>query len=404
MLAGINLGVGLLVAGLVTFILVWVFLRLFPRSQQFRQDQMTPFVLPDPTDSNDAVLVIQSGGRVQHLNNVARRLFGLGDNDTADLERLVRLARPSNDFLALCTKEGQKRITVGGQLTEATSYRMPGLYPVTLLTLRPLDLTSALATGSGETSSAILRTITDFNQAIAGNLNLDATLEAILENVGRLVSADILEIKVWDERSQAMIPYRYVQRSDQTRKLLRSEYSQLGDYSIPLIAQRKSIFIAETDEYVALKSNGNTQPATIKSYLGVPLLVADQMIGTLEVGQTSAGVLSQYNVELLNLIAGQSAIAVRNAMLYETEQRRTVELTGLANLAQAVTVGQDLKELFERLVKSITPLFNVEIIGFLLYDEDKHTLEGQSHFKGFLRTLWRCIVPPSLLSSLQTIC
>jgi GAF domain-containing protein len=39
-------------------------------------------------------------------------------------------------------------------------------------------------------------------------------------------------------------------------------------------------------------------------------------------------------------------------------------------------------EIFTRLVESVSPLFKTEIIGFLLYDEDKRTLEGKNPFKG----------------------
>ena len=82
------------------------------------------------------------------------------------------------------------------------------------------------------------------------------------------------------------------------------------------------------------------------------------------------------------MVAGQIGMALRNAMLYEQERRRTVELSGLANLAQAVTAIREPQELFARLVESVAPLFDVEVVGFLLYDENKRTLEGQVPFRG----------------------
>jgi PAS domain S-box-containing protein len=386
MFAGINLGIGFLVAGLVTFILVWVFLRLFPRNLQLWQEQQRLLKLPDASESGDAIIVIQSGGRVQQMNHAARKLFGLGESDNANLERLKQLAHPANDFLTLCVKEGQKRITIGTQLTEATSYRIPGLYPVTILTLSPLDLTSAISAESGESSFAALRTITDFAQAITRTLNIDVTLEAIFENVERLIPADLFEIKIWDEQSQTLIPYRFILGSDQTRLLLRSKFSLFEDFTTSLIESKEPICIPETpDNYQEPQNNGTTGESlqiSIKSYVGIPLLVHEQFVGTIELGQVNTGKFSHNDVELLNLVAGQIAVALHNAILYETEQRRTLELTGLANLAQAIGVGQEMKDLFERLVKSIAPLFEVEIVGFLLHDEEKRTLEGQIPFQG----------------------
>jgi GAF domain-containing protein len=43
---------------------------------------------------------------------------------------------------------------------------------------------------------------------------------------------------------------------------------------------------------------------------------------------------------------------------------------------------QDYANLFSRLIETITPLFSVEVLGFLLYDESKRTLEGQNPFRG----------------------
>ena len=129
-------------------------------------------------------------------------------------------------------------------------------------------------------------------------------------------------------------------------------------------------------------ANGATEPYSVRSYIGIPLLDGGNLIGTLEVGQSAENSFSQHDLELLHLVSGQAAVAIRNALLYEGEQQRTTELTGLANLAQAVSVSQDMKDLFERLVKSISPLFDVEILGFLLFDEGKRTLEGQIPFQG----------------------
>ena len=386
MFAGLNLGIGFLIAGLVTFILVYIFLRLFPLNLQFRQDQQKILQIPDVSETSDAILVIQSGGKVQQINNNARNLFGLGENDAVILERLTSITRPENDFLELCVKEGQKRITIGGQLTEATSFRIPGIYPATILTLKPLDLATSLVPESGESSPAILRIITDFIQTISGTLDFDVTLKAIFENVERLIPADLLEIKIWDELSQILIPYRYIQGSDRTKLLLRSKFSLFGDYTIPLVEKLEPIFRAETPEINREPqfngTGGKSQQISIKSYIGMPLLIDERLVGTIELGQVSTGTFSQHDVELLNLVVGQIAVAVHNAALYEAEQRRTKELTGLASLAQAIGVGQEMKDLFERLVKSIAPLFDVEIVGFLLHDEDKRTLEGQIPFQG----------------------
>ncbi len=381
---GLGLGLVLVVVGLVFVLLVRVLLRLLlPGNQTSANLSTSSLAYPDSSEQKDAVIIIQGGGRIEYMNESARQLFGLHENDQVDLERLTRYARPSDEFLSLLSKESQKRISIGTQLTEATSYRVPGLSPLMMVILRNLDLAPAFSVGDdGQVSASILRLITDFGQSITNNLNLKATLQAILENVGRLISADTLELKVWDEANQLLVPYRYEGRSGEPRTLRHVERSYFGNYADALLKAHKPLLLSQTISGEEESANGATEPYSVRSYIGIPLLDGKNLVGTLEVGQSAENSFSQHDLELLHLVAGQAAVAIRNALLYEAEEQRTAELTGLANLAQAVSVSQDMKELFERLVKSVSPLFDVEIIGFLLYDEGRRTLEGQIPFQG----------------------
>ena len=379
---GLGPGLGLVLIGLVFVLLVLLLLRLLPRNQADARVPLSAFATPEDSELKDAVIIVQGGGRLEYLNTPARQLFGLREDEQADLERLTRYTRPSNDFLSLFSKESQKRISIGSQLTEATSYRIPGLSQLMLVALRDLDLSPALSMGDGQVSASILRVITDFGQAVAASLDLEATLQAVLENVGRLISADVLEVKVWDDVNQSLIPYRYEGRSGVPRALRRTERSYFDKYSKSLLSDHKPLFLSQTEPGNNDTANGVTVPYKIRSYIGVPLLVDGELVGTLEIGQSTENSLNQHDMELLQLVSGQAAVAVRNALLFDVEQRRTTELTGLANLAQSVSPSQDMKDMFERLVKSIAPLFDVEILGFLLFDEDKRTLEGQIPFQG----------------------
>ena len=147
MFSGLGPGLGLVVAGLVVVLLIWVLLRFIPRAQDSAAIQASSLLPSGALESKDAILVVQSGGRIEYLNSSARKLFNLRENEQGDLERLARLVRPVNDFLTLCSKEGQKRISVGSQFLEAFSYRVPGLTPIMLVTLRNLDFAPVLSEG-----------------------------------------------------------------------------------------------------------------------------------------------------------------------------------------------------------------------------------------------------------------
>ena len=68
-------------------------------------------------------------------------------------------------------------------------------------------------------STQTLQTFTELTQAMAASLDLYKTLQAILENVEKILPADFLEITIWDAESEVFIPYRFAGFPGLERKL-----------------------------------------------------------------------------------------------------------------------------------------------------------------------------------------
>ncbi len=405
MFAGAGLGLVLILAGVVVTALVWAFLRLLPR-----RESASEAVLPSPaaiveSRSTDGVVMVETGGRVGYINELAQKWFGLQEGEIPDLERLARRVRPADEFLELCAGEGQRRLSVNGRLMEAVSYQVPGLNPAILVSLRTRELGPALGgTEGGQSSSTILNLVSEFNQAISSSLDLETTLNSIFLNVGRLVSADMLEIKLEDPGASQPHIYRYEESAGVSRTIP-VERSQFAGYSESLRASRQPVFVPDG------RINAEGAKTLIKSYIGIPLLAENELLGSLEVGQTTTSGLTRQDSAMLQLLAGQAALAIRNALRFKAEQGRVAELSGLAKLSQAAGAIRDMEELFTRLVESIAPLFNVEIVGFLIHREAEHVLQGQVPFQGLpsnVVAVYRSVIQPEsqaaqLLESRQTI-
>ena len=203
MSTGMILGIGLIITTLVFAVVGWSLMRLFPNRDSIAEIENTSQVRPEIDASGEAVLVIQAGGRVEYINPRAREWFGLQDDDAADIEQLARRVHPADEFLEVLATPGQKRVNVNGRLAEFTSYQVPGIYPKMLISLRGMELTPAFPSESADSSASIFKVIADFSQAITSNLDLETVLSSILENLDRLIPADIVEIKVWTAEAQA---------------------------------------------------------------------------------------------------------------------------------------------------------------------------------------------------------
>lgn len=394
MFAGQEVGLGLIIIALVLIVPVGIvlWLRRLPHNAASAPEITSSVVSPNSSNLNEAILIVQFGGRVEYVNDLAREWFGLREGEPADLERLVRRARPAEDILNLCAQQGQKRLSVGGRLVDATSYQVPGPYPVMLVTMRSVELAMSLSETGAD--SSILQTISDFGKNVSASLNLDDTLYAILLNVSHLVPADVLEVKIWDEASQSLIPYTL--ESSGSSHVVRASLSQFGELTSILRERQRSLLIPDT-RVPDLSLPELTGSSPVQSYLGLPLNVDGGLIGTLEIGHLTPNVLGQHDHDLVQLVSTQTAFSLRNAMVFASEQNRVAELNSLASLAQAFSASQDDTNIISRLVETIAPLFSVEILGFLLYDENKRTLEGQIPFQGLpehIVEIYRTTVQP----------
>jgi PAS domain S-box-containing protein len=380
-LDSVSLGMLLILTGLVFFLLVWGLPRLFPRLPNSAMSTTIPQNLTDASQHNHAVMVVQSGGRVNYVNAMARQWLDIHEGEQPNLEVLARRIRPTDDFLKLCTTEGQMRFSVNGRPLEAVSYQMPGPIPSLLVSLRRPDIASAQAGESTELSESELKILTDLSQSVAASLGLSATILALLENVERLVPADVLEIKLWNVEEKTLAPFHIGSGPGSEQCLEKGLPQSPAGYSAILVESRQTLFIPDTKTYKEVVP-ANSEQASLYSYLGLPLLAGNDLVGTLEVGLTKAEIFKQEELDILQLVVGQAAAAIRNASMLEAEKRRNTELSGLANLAQALGSTPEARDLYARLVNSIAPLFDVDVLGFLVYNENRRALEAQVPFVG----------------------
>ncbi|MFO7586125.1 MAG: GAF domain-containing protein [Anaerolineales bacterium] len=374
-------GIGLLIFGLVFVLGVWFVLRIVPRVRPAQLQPVQPSLI-QIQEHLDAFLIVQSGGRITYVNEIARTLFDLPENEYPSLDRIGRRVRPGEIFLEVCAAQGQARFSINGQLVDAVSYPLPGPIPSILVTIRQAKSPLAVASQDGLSETA-LKTVADFGQAVTSTLSLEATVHSILTHVEQLVAADFLEIKIWDEGLNRFIAYKMSGVGGAAREVLAGQETQFGDYARHVFSKKQELVFENTriENSVRFDANGPTVPP-MGSYIGIPLEAGGQLIGVLEVGIIPADSFSNDDVSLLRMVSGQAAVAIRNALLYENQERWTSQLLGLTNLSQTAGSLHNMRDLFSNLVDGLSPLFGVNMLGFLLYDEYRRSLEAQSPFFG----------------------
>lgn len=377
-IATVAIAVGGLMIGLV-----YLSARIFSRIRAPLIVEAPPVILDNVSSFDGAVIIARKGGKALHINDRARELFGF-NGEAPDLNRMARLAQPQEAFLELFATEGRASVTVADHPLEATSIRVPGEIQQFVVTLRESGQFAGLR--SDDRSTQAIAALAEVGRALSASLDLDATLNAVLQTVGRIVQYDLAEINLWEPEAQVLRPR--ARAGDRTYTIAlerRARFYQLDEgYSGWIARNKRALLIGDIERRADVRPKIDRAEFPFQSTVGVPLLYGkdNELIGTLELASFDRDAYSQQDVTLLETVAGQAAIAIRNAQLYAQQETRIAELSGLAQVAQTAATLADPRELYASLVDRIAKLMSVQICGFMLYDEGERALVGQPPFRG----------------------
>jgi PAS domain S-box-containing protein len=384
-LGSTTLGIIFIAIGVVFLLLTPLLLRLVPYLRRITQPTSSPSAIPTDLPPNEnAVLIVQAGGRVTYINDEAREWFNLLEDEIPNLERLARNTRPNEAFLNLCAAAGHARFNLHQSLIEGVSYYVPSDdQQAIMVTMQQLQL-SRLEDDSGRSTQTI-SIFNEISQNMSASLDLETTIETILESIDRLIPSDFSEVTLWDRENEHLIPYRYLVDDDGVRRLGMSadRYPLVGSYSGYMVSNEKPLVIDRVNRFADEKPYVSRHQFPISAFLGLPLYVRGEIIGTIELASQTPEAFNQGDLDILETLSGHAAIALQNAIAHSNEQQRATEMAGLAELAQVSSTIYKADELYQQLLEYISPLLNVEILGFLIYNEITRTLEGQVPFQGF---------------------
>ncbi len=125
------------------------------------------------------------------------------------------------------------------------------------------------------------------------------------------------------------------------------------------------------------------QELPIGAMLGVPICWGEAFLGVLSVVSDSPHAFTQADAELLNLFATQAAIAIRNARLYETEQKRATQLAVVNQVARKAVSILDPDQLLQEIIIDIQEGFKYHNMILLLLNESTGELGSQAIAGGF---------------------
>ncbi|MCC6543947.1 MAG: GAF domain-containing protein [Nitrospirae bacterium] len=224
-----------------------------------------------------------------------------------------------------------------------------------------------------------METLFSLSKGLTSVLDLHFVLDSVLRMISELLDADFGILTLYDEDTNELVT-KSVHGADHS--IIPRLRFKLGDGTTGWIGEHKeSMMLDKVDD-----NDPKMAIVHLRNLMGVPLLVKDRLIGTIEIANksTSPG-FSASNLMFLATFAGHASVAIENARLYDQTKRlaeenikRVMELSILHEISSTLGTTLELDKLLHIILTGVTIGgglgFNRAIL--FLYDERTNMLRG----------------------------
>ena len=214
-------------------------------------------------------------------------------------------------------------------------------------------------------SKARYRALVEVANVLNSSLDRQQVLHHILEQLARVIDYDSASVMLLSQEMLNIVAHQGFREESQV-------FTPLQIQRLPHIQQvlqsRRPLIIG--DVHADPHWQHRDDSAYIRCWLGVPMIVQDQVIGLLNVDKEQPDYYTPRDAKLVVAFANQAAIAIENTRLYQQAQQ------------DAETKATLLCEVNHRVKNNLT-----SIIG-LLYAERRHVgMEEQTSYQAILQDL-----------------
>jgi PAS domain S-box-containing protein len=244
---------------------------------------------------------------------------------------------------------------------------------------------------------SIAETLRQVSTVLSSTLELKEILELILQQLRQVIPYDTTSIQLLQDRvlnspkgeHLEIAACRGFEEPDKVVGLVFPLDPKFPNYRV--VTTQAPLAIEDiTQDYPHFKGEADRyESGHIRSWLGVPLMVKDQVIGMIAMDQAEVRPYSAEEAQLAMAFANQAALAIENARLYQMKGKRAAQLAVVSQVARRAASILDMEQLLQEVVAAIQQGFQYHHVTLDLLDEAVGELEVRAVVGGFAD-----IIPP----------
>lgn len=216
-------------------------------------------------------------------------------------------------------------------------------------------------------------TLYNIGVAVGASLELKEVIKTLYKESTRLIDTSNFAIVLYNEVSETL-EFKLMFDQGKMARPMSVKLAEDRGLTGRVLTSQSPLLIS--DFPIANNSNSASQlrpNQRIRSWLGVPILnpsvTHDTAQGVIATWSYQPNAFTDHDLWLLSAIATQAAIAVRNAHLFESSQRRAAEMVLINDVARTLSSTLQLDEVLTRIMEQVEALLNVEAGSLLLTDQ-----------------------------------
>jgi signal transduction histidine kinase len=210
-----------------------------------------------------------------------------------------------------------------------------------------------------------LRALFAAGLAVTSELSLDALLRRIVEVAAELTGARYAALGVIDASGSELEQFITHGIGDDLRAEIGDLPRGRGILGV-LIREAKPLRLRDLAEDPRSVGFPPGHPP-MRSFLGVPIMLRGVAYGNLYLTEKQGSEdFTDEDQELVTLLAGQAAVAIENARLYEASTRWSRQLQSLNEVGNALATETDLDKLLDLIVRRLRELLDARVVALAL--------------------------------------
>ena len=178
-------------------------------------------------------------------------------------------------------------------------------------------------------NAEMMETLAEVSREVSSILDLDALLVRLAQLTKRLIEYRTFGILLLNPATGELETKLALKYDEKTTP----RSVKMGEGLVGYAAEHKEIVLVPDVQADARYVNAMDD---VRSELVIPMLVKDRCIGVIDLESPELDAFTKRHVEVMTMLAGQAAVAIDNARLYETIRSNEERLEGELRFAQRV--------------------------------------------------------------------